>query len=688
MTLIGFVVDELQLLTVQEMSDSTLDEDQEISENVLNRIFYEQSTHDRITTLLRTYKDQSFGYLDALTRLSHVFLRLLERYSKQNVDMQVRTRRRARKSKRQANPEQSEHDATLEDRAMEVEDVAEAQRVTTERKFDFGKFAAKFVNQASVDTFIAFTRYYKDLDEEQLKRAHRFFYRVAFKMESTMFLYRMDIISLFQKLVNGPGGLQHDNPVYKEWLELARQVFRRLIKKMQERPALAVELLFSKIPSTMYYLEHGFDRELPARKIRHVADVEVKPGMERADQIGVAVSVLINKGKSFVLAGVKDFLLSSATERAAWQDADAAHQMLRDYTNSEAVQQSIEPPQDSLFPGESQERVVPQLDQASPTPPSKSLPSSILVRLGTPEQRDSAQRDKHTRLLLTLLGCQRLNSTDDEVSNDPVWVLPSTIPASQLSSDLELIRTFEFAPPTYDNGKSAEDFLRRRAPPRRNVFGDEDNSSSDADNEDPAEASLFLPGGPTDRRSSKSPARKAGRRRPRHAPDESLDDDVLEARREARRKADSARNHKVKSAMFVHDSDDETDEERDAAFFALEEIRRRKATQIAVDASATKRSGVDEDRGASKRRRLSAALSNGFDEDEDTEVAEDMPDSEAETVADTTPPSSQLSTPGETQDAMADAESDKENAGGGISLQKPTPRRSVRAGFVVESDSE
>src|SRR5882672_2887429 len=65
------------LLTVQEMSESALEDDQEIAENIQNRIFYEESTHDRIITILRSYKDQGFGYLDACTELSHVFLRML-----------------------------------------------------------------------------------------------------------------------------------------------------------------------------------------------------------------------------------------------------------------------------------------------------------------------------------------------------------------------------------------------------------------------------------------------------------------------------------------------------------------------------------------------------------------------------------------------------------------------------------
>ena len=88
------------LLTVQEICRSPLEEDQEIAENILSRIFYEETTHDRVANITRTYKDQGFGYLDSCTDLAHNYLRILEQYSKQNVDLQVRSRRRVRRKKR------------------------------------------------------------------------------------------------------------------------------------------------------------------------------------------------------------------------------------------------------------------------------------------------------------------------------------------------------------------------------------------------------------------------------------------------------------------------------------------------------------------------------------------------------------------------------------------------------------
>jgi replication fork protection complex subunit Tof1/Swi1 len=315
------------LLTVHEMSESGLEDDQEIAENIQNRIFYEESTHERVVMILRSYNGQGFGYLDAVTELSHVFLRMLERYAKQNMDMQIRSKRRARKIKKK---EAETQGATNEEdgHVSETEDLQQAQRTVSERKFDFNRFAAKFVNQSSVNTFVAFAKYFSDLDTEQLKRAHRFFHRVAFKMELGVLLCRVDILQLFTKMMKGPGGLDKESPAYKEWDDLVKHFFRQVTKKVQERPELVVEMLFSKIPATHFFLEHGYDREVTAKTPRAPAELEVKPGMERPEQIGVAVGVLINQSKSDALQWIRDVLTVAVDERKAWEDADEARKAL------------------------------------------------------------------------------------------------------------------------------------------------------------------------------------------------------------------------------------------------------------------------------------------------------------------------------------------------------------------------
>lgn len=323
------------LLIVQEMAESPLEEDQEIAENIQNRIFYEEATHDRILAILRHYKDQGFGYLESCTELSHVFLKMLERYSKENINLQIRSRRRAR-VKRKAAAVQARNSAESADDASEMEDVADAERTTRERQFDFNRFSAKFVTQSCVNTFVSFMRYYQDLNQDQLKRAHRFFYRVAFKQELSVMLFRVDIIALFNQMIKGPEGLDPKGPMFKEWDELVRQLFKRLNKKLQQRPALIVEALFSKINSSVFFLEHGYEKEIAISKPRAPATLEVKGAMTKDEQIGVVIAVFHGNNHLDVVDWVAKIIDSAANERQSWEAEAAGRRILSNAGEGEA----------------------------------------------------------------------------------------------------------------------------------------------------------------------------------------------------------------------------------------------------------------------------------------------------------------------------------------------------------------
>lgn len=312
------------LLTVQEMALSPIEEDQEIAENIQNRIFYEETTHDRILAIVRGYKDQGFGYLDAATELAHVFLRMLERYSKENADMQIRSKRKA-KRKKKAEQLDGQEVAGDEEQNSEDEEMEDAVQVTKERAFDFKRFSAKFCNQSCVDTFVAFTEFYKELNPEQLKRAHRYFYRIAFKQEMTVLLFRLDIINLFHRMIKGPGAMDSSSKsVFKEWEELVRQIIRRLVKKIDQRPALVTELLFSKMNNTLFYLEYGQEKQTISTSKRAPAQLEIisKNATTADAKLGIVVGALVLDGRTDLVKWVVDVLDSAASEREAWETQD------------------------------------------------------------------------------------------------------------------------------------------------------------------------------------------------------------------------------------------------------------------------------------------------------------------------------------------------------------------------------
>jgi replication fork protection complex subunit Tof1/Swi1 len=602
------------LLTVQEMSESPLEEDQEIAENILNRIFYEETTHDRVANITRTYKDQGFGYLDSVTELAHNYLRILEQYSKQNVDLQVRSRRRVRRKKKAARAEgQDEPDDGIVDES-DGEDEARAERTSHERKFDFKRFAARFLTQGCIDTFVTFTAYYNDLKPTQLKRAHRYFYRVAFKQEMSVMLFRVDIIALLFKMIKGPEGLDPQSSTYKEWDELVKQILKKCTRKIQERPELVVEMLFSKINSTAHYLEYGYEKQTVTSKPRAAAELEVKPGKEWEDQIGVVVGAMLDRNEGEHLQWVKSQLFSAESERRSWEGVNAA----------------LPSVEKDLFV---QADETPAVEVEQPKPPSickfsligTLLNTSLLcivVKADNSARKIAMFKNGHLRLLMKLVGFQRIGEEDDP---ECPWTTPSSLSADQLKQSLDLVKKFEFSPPVFDDGREAGDFIKRvsagTAPRRKAVFDDED----DGIDNDSEEELLFEPGGPTAmKKSDPLEALKKNRRRRRKEGSEDpeanhLTDEQLKARAEARQHRELEKNRKIKSELYVHDSDEEDDEERDRLFFQQEEKLRDKS-KIAIMKELLG-VGKDKDSGSNapsrSNKRQSSVISIDSEDEED-----------------------------------------------------------------------
>lgn len=194
-------------------------------------------------------------------------------------------------------------------------------------------------------------------------------------------------------------------------------------------------------------------------------------------------------------------------------------------------------------------------------------------------------KNGHLRLLMTLVGFRRVRENDDPEAS---WTIPSSLTADQLKEALDLVKKSEFSPPVFDDGQEAGDFIKRKSAPttsrKRAVFDDEDDG---IDNDDDEEELLFEPGGPT--ASKKSDAllalKKIRRRRQREGTEDGegggLTEEQLKEREDARLAKELEKIRKVKSEMYVQDSED--DEKADAAFFAKEQEIRDRTTRLFHD---------------------------------------------------------------------------------------------------------
>ncbi|KAF4120491.1 replication fork protection complex subunit Tof1/Swi1 [Geosmithia morbida] len=573
------------LLTVQEMMQCGNEDDEEIAENTLSRLFYEETTHDMLANIIRTYKDQGFDYLDAATELLHHFLRILEAYSKQNVDMQVRSRKRTRRKKKAAGKKKADGEAgdgdddggaeEDDDDGSGEDDTAAAEKASKERKFDFHRFSMRFTSQGVVDTFVTYAKYYRDLSEPQLKRAHRFFYRLAFKQDMSVMLFRVDIIHLLHKMIKGPEPLDRSamgSSAFREWEELVKQILRKCTRKIEERPELLVEMLFSKLQSTAYFLEYGYEKQTVSggkAQARPAVELEFKHTEERDRQVAIVVGALLDKRQADEIQWVKKVLSDAEVERRSWEDAERARQL-----------------EEAAFDDE---------DDAAKEP---EMPPAITVRGEDDARQTAVFRNPHLRLLMTLSGMRRQGHASEETRETP-WTIPGDISADHLKDTQHFISQAEFNPPSFDDGKAADSQLRRKTaprPPRKKAAFDDDGDDGDSahgiDLDDFLDdGALFPAGGPTARRAIDAPAKKKTAARRRRKRDDDGDEGETEAAAEERRRKRLERERekarKVKSALYVREGDDDFDSDEDEAFFAREREIASRAEMAAKSATGT-----------------------------------------------------------------------------------------------------
>lgn len=260
-----------------------------------------------------------------------------------------------------------------------------------------------------------------------------------------------------------------------------------------------------------------------------------------------------------------------------------------------------------------------------------------MVKPDKEERRVAMCKDNKLRLLMTLVGFQRLSIDDDM---DASWIIPSSTTSSILSENLEMIQKAQVDPPTFEDGKTAEDFIRRKltARTRRADYDDSEDDGFIDYNDD----LQFPAGGPTVRKSDAlEDLKKKRSRRKKEDGEEEIDDEELKALAQARREARIKMQQKIKSDLFVHQSDEEENEERDREFFTKEEERRKAQSRKVLEAlrqgraqrskdeieesidrevlghqKNKKRKKGNEEEGGQKRRKKKTYELSGSDEDQ------------------------------------------------------------------------
>ena len=255
------------------------------------------------------------------------------------------------------------------------------------------------------------------------------------------------------------------------------------------------------------------------------------------------------------------------------------------------------------------------------------------IRAPSDEIRTAMFKNAKLKLLMKLSGFEKLGTEDKA---DTTWTVPSALTSTHLD---ELHRTIENSltnPWTDANDRDPEDLLRRIKPstttsatahsetdsPPRNAF------PSDSEGSDHLSDFMF-PDNVRSRTNNQGQDAATAKKNPkkrkliRHADKENDDPLADEERRNAREQAALARRRKIKSELYIRDSDEEMDEDENRAFFAREEVNRlRQAERVRVAmALGRERGGGEEEVGRKKKRRR---LASDEEEEEEEGQEEDM----------------------------------------------------------------
>ncbi|KAK9322088.1 timeless protein-domain-containing protein [Lipomyces orientalis] len=269
------------ILITSEMSASEVETDQEIAVNMISRLFYEEATLDLLASLPNVLIHASVPLMAACCDLVYMVLKILESYSNQNTHLYVRGKRqRARKSKLSNSSPGEVNDKGYTILSSDEDDNL-AQQKSTERAFEFARFERKFFTQNCIDMFRSVLVTHADLSDQQIKRIISFFHRIFFKREEEPLLYRLDFMLVLHRLLDPRKGISLAKSARKDVELFMKHYVRRLAKALLDRPVLYVELLFTKMPDTLFFIKYGYDEE---KKPKRKRETKTKSDMDKTNQ--------------------------------------------------------------------------------------------------------------------------------------------------------------------------------------------------------------------------------------------------------------------------------------------------------------------------------------------------------------------------------------------------------------------
>ncbi|KAI8459459.1 timeless protein-domain-containing protein [Phakopsora pachyrhizi] len=444
-----------QLLIIESLSSSGIEEYIEVANTIQNNLYYDTETLDMVINLM-----------------------LLEKYSKNADHMFVRKKKRNKKSINDSKRSKlsADNDGTVN--GVDEEDGLEV--VVDQEEAEFQEIAEaekqRFATDSITDTLMRYIRGYRDFsDSELMKRAVKLMHRQAVCAKSDGLFFKISTLNTFDSFIQSRNSMPKDS-VYDDLFRFIDYILKKFFKSVRENPFTIVEALFKAKPSREQIqasndgADEGSDSSegdddlkisKPKKELNLPAEIQIKPGLTWSQRLGVAVNLLVNKGKTEMVNKILDVLRTTSATRTAIvlisKDGDG-DTILDNETHNEA---DIE----VLLKNRSEEELSKAI-KAIVKEPSKAVSEKFedyLVNSDMDEKNDkqflkALNRDSQLHVLLRELDWE----SEEGYPGYLEWKIPKKRLPGEIDIDIKIIDYFIKNPIDEVNGKSINSLTSRK----------------------------------------------------------------------------------------------------------------------------------------------------------------------------------------------------------------------------------
>ncbi|CAI5759782.1 unnamed protein product [Candida verbasci] len=504
--------------------------DRELAEGIMRKLFSFNDILNIVVHIPQTASKHSPNYLRVSISVVHIILKAFETFANEDIQLYIQTKRKRNKNhKKRINDLDRDTENMLRDVIEGSGDEFEDQikQVTRERKINYKDTEIRFFHQSIVTTYIEFLSRYEDLTDKEIKMCLSYFHRVFIKRKDYSGLFRLDFMQLLQKLRNH---LQRGSSLRLQVEEFIYH-FNKKFKLALERFPNPIEILFPRFEDTAsrIFLSTGELYEKPeaeTRGPRLAKDLEFVRSFDLDNKIKILISQLHLQQKQLLIK----WLISELDRIINLRNLD-----------SEAICE--------LYP--------------------------------TREYRRLIINNGYLRLLIKMIGFELPYTMDENPELGKTDV-------AKLAEIYELIKKWDSSQPVlFEDDKEPSYFLRTK----ESSYDEDDNEyegdfvvpqeTVDSDNNSGLEITKLDQLEELEKRLSnsekgsrdKGKPKRVSKPKPRKPVKPRKEGEKIIRRRFPKLLEDDSQP--VRSSEFIHDSDNESDDEKDNAFFEREERLRK-----------------------------------------------------------------------------------------------------------------